>query len=50
MRMTAMGFPVTELLRGEHREMERLLARIERELGDPQGEGLLALARTFAEI
>jgi hemerythrin-like domain-containing protein len=30
--------------------MERVLARFEGELCDPQGEGLLALARTFGEI
>ena len=30
--------------------MERLLEGFERALGNPQGEGLLALARTFAEI
>jgi hemerythrin-like domain-containing protein len=45
-----MSFPATDLLRSEHRTMERLLERFERELGDPQGEGLLELARTFAEI
>jgi hemerythrin-like domain-containing protein len=45
-----MSFPATDLLRAEHRAMERLLERFEGELSDPQGEGLLALAKTFAEI
>jgi len=40
----------TDILRREHRETERLLERFESELGNPQGEGLAALARTFAEI
>jgi iron-sulfur cluster repair protein YtfE (RIC family) len=40
----------TDILRREHREMERLLEHFESELGNPQGEGLAALARTFAEI
>ena len=30
--------------------MERMLERFEAELGDPQGNGLRALARTFADI
>jgi len=30
--------------------MERLLERFEKELSDPQGEGLLRVAQTFAEI
>lgn len=30
--------------------MEETLARFERELADPQGKGLEAIARTFAEI
>ena len=45
-----MSFPATDLLRSEHRTMEGLLERFEAELGDPQGEGLRTLARTFAEI
>ena len=45
-----MSFPATDQLRTEHRAMQRLLERFEGELGDPQGEGLLALAETFAEI
>ena len=45
-----MSFPATDQLRTEHRAMQRLLERFEGELGDPQGEGLLALAKTFAEI
>ncbi len=40
----------TDLLRIEHRAMERLLERFEAELRDPQGEGLRALAGTFGEI
>lgn len=45
-----MSFPATDQLRAEHRAMERLLERFEGELSNPQGKGLLALARTFAEI
>jgi hemerythrin-like domain-containing protein len=45
-----MEHPATELLRREHREMELLLQRFEVELGNPQGEGLLALAETFSGI
>jgi hemerythrin-like domain-containing protein len=45
-----MSFPATDQLRAEHREMQRLLERFEHELGDPQGQGLLALGKTFAEI
>lgn len=45
-----MSFPATDQLRTEHRAMERLLERFEGELRNPQGEGLLALAKTFAEI
>ena len=45
-----MEFPATDLLRREHRDLERLLARFEGELSDPQAEGLLRLARTYAEI
>ncbi len=45
-----MTFPATDQLRVEHRAMERLLERFEGELGDPQGEGLVALAGTVAEI
>jgi hemerythrin-like domain-containing protein len=40
----------TELLRLEHRAIEAALARFERELGNPQGEGLVALSGTFREI
>ncbi len=40
----------TDFLRSEHRAMERLLESFEAELGDPQGQGLRALARTFGEI
>lgn len=40
----------TNLLREQHRAIERLLERFEAELRDPQGEGLRALAKTFAEI
>ena len=45
-----MSFPATDQLRTEHRAMQRLLERLEGELSDPQGEGLRALAKTFAEI
>ncbi len=45
-----MSFPATDQLRSEHRAMERLLEGFESDLSNPQGEGLLALARTFAEI
>lgn len=45
-----MNFPATERLRSDHRAMERLLEGFESDLSSPQGEGLLALARTFAEI
>lgn len=45
-----MSFPATDQLRTEHRAMEGLLERFEGELSNPQGEGLLALAGTFAEI
>lgn len=45
-----MSFPATDQLRTEHRAMERLLEHFEGELSNPQGEGLLALAKTFAEI
>ena len=45
-----MSFPATDQLRTEHRAMQRLLERFEGELSDPQGGGLLALAKTFAEI
>ncbi|MFB3922293.1 MAG: hemerythrin domain-containing protein [Terriglobia bacterium] len=45
-----MSFPATDQLRAEHREMQRLLQRFEGELSNPQGEGLTALAGTFAEI
>lgn len=47
--LSNMSFPATDQLRTEHRAMERLLERFEGELRDPQGEGLLALAKTFAE-
>jgi len=40
----------TDILRREHHRMERRLERFEGELGNPQGKGLVALARTFAEI
>ncbi len=40
----------TDFLRCEHRAMERILERFEAELGDPQGQGLRALAGTFGEI
>jgi iron-sulfur cluster repair protein YtfE (RIC family) len=45
-----MSFPATDQLRSEHRAMERLLERFEGELSNPQGEGLLRLAKTSAEI
>lgn len=45
-----MNFPATDQLRSEHRAMERLLEGFESDLSNPQGEGLLALAKTFAEI
>lgn len=45
-----MGNPATELLRRDHRRMEEILSRFERELSNPQGEGLEAIARTFDEI
>jgi hemerythrin-like domain-containing protein len=45
-----MSFPATDQLRTEHRAMERVLERFEGELSNPQGEGLLVLAKTFAEI
>ena len=45
-----MNFPATDQLRSEHRAVERLLEGFESDLSNPQGEGLLALARTFAEI
>ena len=45
-----MNFPTTDRLRSEHRAMEQLLEGFESDLSNPQGEGLLALARTFAEI
>ncbi len=45
-----MSFPATDQLRTEHRAMQRLLERFEGELSNPQGEGLLALGATFAEI
>ena len=44
------NFPATDRLRSEHRAMEQLLEGFESDLSNPQGEGLLALARTFAEI
>src|ERR1019366_9286359 len=47
--LSNMSFPATDQLRTEHRAMERLLERFEGELRDPQGESLLALAKTFAE-
>ncbi len=40
----------TDLLRGDHRRMEEILAQFERELSDPQGAGLDAIAHTLAEI
>ncbi len=40
----------TDYLRSQHRAIERILERFEAELRDPQGEGLRALAKTFAEI
>ena len=45
-----MGPSATDLLRRDHRRMEEVLVRFERELSDPQGIGLEALARTFDEI
>lgn len=45
-----MSFPATDQLRTEHRAMERLLEGFETDLSSPHGEGLLALAKTFAEI
>jgi len=48
--LPAVESPATDLLRREHREMERLLANFENELRTSQGAGLLPLARTFAEI
>lgn len=45
-----MSFPATDQLRTEHRAVERLLERFEGELSNPQGEGLVALTGTFAEI
>ena len=45
-----MSFPATDLLRTEHRAIERLLEHFEGRLSNPQGEGLVALAKTFAEI
>lgn len=47
---TNMTTPATDQLRSEHRAMERLLEGLESVLSNPQGEGLLALARTFEEI
>jgi hemerythrin-like domain-containing protein len=45
-----MNFPATDRLRSDHRAMERLLEGFESDLSNPHGEGLVALARTFAEI
>lgn len=45
-----MEFAATEILRRDHRRMEEILARFERELSDPQGKGLAAVARTLGEI
>ena len=45
-----MSFPATDQLRNAHRAIERLLERFERDLSDPQGQGLNALAKAFAEI
>ncbi len=40
----------TELLRRDHRAMERLLERWEYSLKAPQGEGLVSLGEIFSEI
>jgi hemerythrin-like domain-containing protein len=45
-----MELTATGLLRRDHRRLEEILARFERELSDPQGQGLAAVARTFGEI
>ncbi len=45
-----MAFSATDILRRDHRRMEEILAHFERELSDPQGSGLDAIARTFGEI
>jgi hemerythrin-like domain-containing protein len=45
-----MNFPATDRLRSDHRAIERLLEGFESDLSSPHGQGLVALARTFAEI
>ena len=40
----------TELLRRDHRHLEEILSRFERELSDPQGKGLETIANTFDQI
>ena len=45
-----MELSATELLRREHRQMERRLEPFEAAQNNPQGKGLLALAETFARI